>query len=140
MANSRLAISNSTASTNSNVGGVAGVMTGIVLDVILDESHPEYDKYGRNKCIGGIKYAPVDRRVSTSDTTTLPIAYPLNASIRTLPLVNEIVLISYAPDDKVVTGIENSKLGYSYSHISNNDWGEKNPGTDNQKITFYKNL
>ena len=31
---------------------------------------------------------------------------------------------------------ENSKLGYTYSHISNNDWGSKNPGTDNQSITF----
>ena len=31
---------------------------------------------------------------------------------------------------------ENSKLGYSYSHISNNDWGSTNPGTDNQQITF----
>ena len=35
---------------------------------------------------------------------------------------------------------ENTKLGYSYSHISNNDWGEKNPGTDNQQITFSKNF
>ena len=34
----------------------------------------------------------------------------------------------------------NSKLGYSYSHISNNDWGEINPGTDNQQITFSKNF
>ena len=32
--------------------------------------------------------------------------------------------------------LENSKLGYSYSHISNNDWGSTNPGTDNQQITF----
>ena len=31
---------------------------------------------------------------------------------------------------------ENSNFGYSYSHISNNDWGERNPGTDNQQITF----
>lgn len=31
---------------------------------------------------------------------------------------------------------ENSKIGYSYSHISNNNWGEINPGTDNQQITF----
>ena len=31
---------------------------------------------------------------------------------------------------------ENSKIGYSYSHISNNDWGSKNPGTDNQQIIF----
>ena len=35
---------------------------------------------------------------------------------------------------------ENSKLSYSYSHISNNDWGEVNPGTDNQQITFSKNF
>ena len=35
---------------------------------------------------------------------------------------------------------ENSNLSYSYSHISNNDWGEKNPGTDNQQITFSKNF
>ena len=35
---------------------------------------------------------------------------------------------------------ENSKLSYSYSHISNNDWGESNPGTDNQHISFSKNF
>ena len=33
---------------------------------------------------------------------------------------------------------ENSRLGYSYSHISNNEWGDRNPGTDNQHITFSK--
>ena len=33
---------------------------------------------------------------------------------------------------------ENTKIGYSYSHISNNDWGEVNPGTDNQSISFSK--
>ena len=31
---------------------------------------------------------------------------------------------------------ENTKIGYSYSHISNNDWGTTNPGSDNQQITF----
>jgi lipid A 3-O-deacylase len=31
---------------------------------------------------------------------------------------------------------KNSKLGYSYSHISNNDWGDVNPGSDNQSIVF----
>ena len=35
---------------------------------------------------------------------------------------------------------ENSKLNYSYSHISNNNWGDTNPGTDNQQITFSKNF
>ena len=35
---------------------------------------------------------------------------------------------------------ENSQIGYSYSHISNNNWGDTNPGTDNQQITFSKNF
>ena len=35
---------------------------------------------------------------------------------------------------------ENSNLSYSYSHISNNDWGKTNPGVDNQQITFSKNF
>ena len=35
---------------------------------------------------------------------------------------------------------KNSKIGYSYGHISNNDWGKggKNPGIDNQQISFSK--
>ena len=32
--------------------------------------------------------------------------------------------------------LRDSNLGYSYSHISNNDWGTTNPGTDNQQLTF----
>mgnify|MGYP001195111337 CR=1 FL=1 len=34
----------------------------------------------------------------------------------------------------------NSNLSYSYSHLSNNTIGDKNPGTDNQQITFSKNF
>jgi lipid A 3-O-deacylase len=33
---------------------------------------------------------------------------------------------------------KNTNLGYSYSHISNNDWGDINPGTDNQTLNFSK--
>ena len=33
---------------------------------------------------------------------------------------------------------KDSKIGYSYSHISNNDWGDINPGVDNQQISFSK--
>ena len=31
---------------------------------------------------------------------------------------------------------KDSQIGYSYNHISNNDWGSVNPGTDNQIISF----
>ena len=33
---------------------------------------------------------------------------------------------------------KNSKLSYSYNHISNNDWGKINPGSNNEHITFSK--
>ena len=33
---------------------------------------------------------------------------------------------------------QDSKIGYSYSHISNNDWGTINPGTNNQTVSFSK--
>jgi lipid A 3-O-deacylase len=35
---------------------------------------------------------------------------------------------------------EGSKIGYSYNHISNNDWGKINPGINNQQISFSKNF
>ena len=31
---------------------------------------------------------------------------------------------------------ENSSLSANYSHISNNDWGNINPGTDNISLNF----
>ena len=50
-------------------------------------------------------------------------------------------LLEFKSEIKVGIDIfEDSKLGFSYSHISNNDWGETNPGTDNQQITFSKNF
>ena len=35
---------------------------------------------------------------------------------------------------------KNSKFSYSYNHISNNDWGDTNPGANNQQISFSKNF
>ena len=34
--------------------------------------------------------------------------------------------------------LKNYTLGYSYSHISNNDWGKKNPGVNNQTFSLSK--
>ena len=33
---------------------------------------------------------------------------------------------------------KDTKLGYSYSHISNNDWGDINPGVNNEIISLTK--
>jgi len=36
--------------------------------------------------------------------------------------------------------LKDSKIGYSYNHISNNDWGKVNPGADSQHISISKNF
>ena len=33
---------------------------------------------------------------------------------------------------------KNTKIGYSYNHISNNDWGDVNPGINNKNFSFSK--
>jgi len=35
---------------------------------------------------------------------------------------------------------QDTKIGYSYSHISNNDWGTINPGVNNQTISLSKSF
>lgn len=64
-----------------------------VKDVILDDSHPEYEKYGKVESIGVIKYAPINKNVDTSNVESLPPAFPLHQTIKTCPLVNELVFI-----------------------------------------------
>ena len=34
----------------------------------------------------------------------------------------------------------NTKIGYSYNHISNNDWGTVNPGVNNETFSFTKSF
>jgi len=35
---------------------------------------------------------------------------------------------------------KNSKFSYSYNHISNNDWGKINPGSNNEHFSFSHNF
>lgn len=85
-----------------NVNQPSGVSnTGLtpvrVVDIILDETHPEYAKYGSSNSVGAIKYTYVDRQISIQDTQALPVAFPISSTIRTLPLKNEIVFITQGP-------------------------------------------
>lgn len=98
-------------SNNSNFNQFTPVR---VVDIILDETHPEYKKYDGTRCVGGIKYAPLDRNVKTDNPQTLPLAVPMNGNIKTFPLVNEIVLITTAPDQKLTVGEVKSTGGQVY--------------------------
>lgn len=80
-----------------------------VKDVILDDSHEEYTKYGSVNSIGVIKYALLDSAQEVETTTTLPEAYPISTFTNTFPLRDEVVFLIRGPK-KDLSGPENDKF------------------------------
>ena len=117
MANSRLAISNSTHNTNSNTGGASKVMTGIVLDVILDDTNPKVETYDfsevekKNTSIIG---CAVIRKLSDPSASKIGIkAYKPFSVDEGIPLIGETV-------ELIQLG---GKLHYKRIHTSNVNTG-----------------
>ena len=108
-----------------------------VVDIILDETHPEYSKYEQDKAIGAIKYRILNQTVSEEDPTTLPVAFPLNAYSKTLPLKNEIVLLVQATSNQAASARDSEVTTY-YTDIVN-IWNDVNsnpsPDTDTETIS-----
>jgi hypothetical protein len=94
MANSRLAISNSTHSTNKNSGG-SNIATGMVLDVILDDTNPRVETYDfsevEQKNTSIIGCAVVKKLSDPSAGTAGAKAYRPFSSDEGIPLVGETV-------------------------------------------------
>lgn len=68
-----------------------------VVDIILDDSHPDYELFGKEASIGAIRYIPIDSAVSSNEKEYHPIAYPLTHTLRQFPLINEVVLLHEGP-------------------------------------------
>lgn len=79
-----------------NIGDVASKGQGIVYSVILDETHPylknREDAQGKESSyIGAIQFRYTGQQ--THDEASLPVAFPFDKNIKTLPLRNESVEI-----------------------------------------------
>lgn len=96
-----------------------------VVDVILDSTHSEYEKYGRSRAIGVIKYCPLSEDRDKSDSESLQEAYPISATIRTLPLKNEVVLLITAPSDGLDVSPSTTRAYYT---TIVNMWNHPNHG------------
>jgi hypothetical protein len=79
-----------------------GVTPVRVVDIILDDSHPKFPKYGEWSSIGIIFYSTniVNPVPPTVDNTA--IAYPLQANIKNYPLINEIVYLLRLPSNELL--------------------------------------
>lgn len=83
-----------------------------VLDVVIDETHPEYQQLGGPISLGAVKYKVLGSKTDEFDTEGFPTAYPLNATIRHLPLKNEIIFIVEGPSEDLEVNTSNRKKYY----------------------------
>lgn len=71
-----------------------------VTDIILDDQHPEFENYGRWLGVGTIFFEAVEGSPSlSSDIPT--IATPLIPYLKNYPLVNELVLLFFVPNNSI---------------------------------------
>jgi hypothetical protein len=84
-----------------------------VLDVLLDNTHPDYDRFGKIESIYAIKYELVTSNTPGTPDGQVGIAYPLSITQNTIPLVDEIVEIIQAPSYSLQKGQYSTKVYYT---------------------------
>lgn len=90
------------------------IKLGRVKDIVLSKSHPDFKKIG---VLGVVRFEPLHSypQYEKTDTSNLPIAYPIDSNIKNTPLKNEIVILEsfIAAEDFFVDNKNSSKLYYS---------------------------
>lgn len=87
---------------------------GRVISIVLDETHPRFKELGEWNGLGTIEYTLVDQPVPVNQL--YPTAKPYDPSIRSFPLINEIVLISSFPNTDIGE-FSSSKIAYYVSIV-----------------------
>lgn len=74
-----------------------------VVDVVLDDSHPQYNDLGKIDAIGAIKYKLLRSSNQEEDGEVLPVAFPSDFGVKEVPLIDEIVEILNGPSNIIDT-------------------------------------
>ncbi len=80
-----------------------------VIDIVLDENHPYFDRVGQYNGIGAIFYEKIN---SAGSATYTDYALPYNPQSKTFPLINEIVLMILLPNQNI--GDVSTSTSYYY--------------------------
>jgi hypothetical protein len=87
-----------------------------VVDVILDETHPDFNSLGEWNSIGIIKYELIN--FPEGEQFINKTAKPLLANIKTFPLKNEIVFLIKFPDTNSLNSLTDNEIYYYLTLIS----------------------
>jgi len=116
--------------TAKNVARTEITVPARVVDVILDDSHPEFEKYGKWASIGAIKYKVLGERSQVKENTQT-IAYPLSSHVKHIPLKNEVVLLIRAASENQSNSSTSTKEYYlDIINLWNHPHHNAHPGRD----------
>jgi hypothetical protein len=87
-----------------------------VVDIILDETHPDFEGLGGWNSIGIIKYELINSL--EGEQTIRKIAKPLLSNIKTIPLKNEIIFLIKLPDANSLNSLTDNEIYYYLTLIS----------------------
>ena len=82
-----------------------------VTDIILDDQHPDFDTYGQWSSLGTIFFEAVEGSPDLSSKSP-NIASPLIPYLKNYPVVNELVLLFFVPDNNVNLNSNTKKYFY----------------------------
>jgi hypothetical protein len=95
--------SNFTAGASSGGATTSTISTYRVIDIILDDTHIDFKKYGEWNGIGTIFIDAVKNPTFNNVSSGKVAAYPLFPNLKQYPLINELVPIIYLPNTNITT-------------------------------------
>lgn len=114
---------------SSNGGNVqtsrSSAIFGRVVDIILDEEHPEYKNKGGGLSINGVFYKTLGANQKEVVPNQLPFALQSSAHIKIIPIIGEIVEIKQMPNLSTTTS---EKASQKYYTGIVNTWNNANSG------------
>ena len=112
-------VANSSKNNNFNVFtnlGLNGlIIAGRVISIVLDETHPRFKELGEWNGLGTIEFDPVN--APTPPNQLYSVARPVDPSIKSFPLVNELVYILALPNTNIGE-FSSTKIKYYINTIS----------------------
>lgn len=110
-----------------------------IIDIILDDKHPEWEKYGGWDSLGLIKFIPFYSSLE-DNTQSINIAKPLFANIKNYPLLQELTYVITLPDP---VSADNPNFSSYYYINSINIWNHPHhnalPSLDNNQSSLSYN-
>ena len=111
-------VNNQVTSGGNDQSNLIGLISGLgdnmisvrVTDIILDETHPKFEQYGAWNGIGTILYDEIKPGPNVKNGE--PFARPLFPNIKNYPVVNEIVVAFFLPNQNINSGIESKSYYY----------------------------